>query len=59
MQQMAALNRVLLDPDLAAALVPFVQGLLEADAGLAALTSARCPPPGCLGIPSPFNCDRR
>lgn len=45
-QQMAAYNGVQLDPDRAAALVPFVQGLLEADARLAALDLGTLPAAG-------------
>ena len=45
-QRMAAYNGVQLDPDRAAALVPFVQGLLEADARLAALDLGTLPAAG-------------
>jgi hypothetical protein len=45
-QQMAACNGVRLEPDRAAALVPFVQGLLEADARLAALDLGTLPAAG-------------
>ena len=45
-QRMAAHNGVHLDPDRAAALVPFVQGLLEADARLAALNLGTLPAAG-------------
>ncbi len=51
-QRMAAYNGVRLDPDRAAALVPFVQGLLEADARLAALDLGTLP---AVGLPwEPF-----
>ena len=45
-QQMAACNGVQLDLDRAAALVPFVHGLLEADARLAALNLGTLPAAG-------------
>ena len=45
-QRMAAYNGVQLDPDRAAALVPFVQGLLESDARLAALDLGTLPAAG-------------
>ena len=50
-QRMAAYNGVRLDPDRAAALVPFVQGLLEADARLAALDLGTLPAAGLPWAP--------
>ena len=50
-QRMAAHNGVQLDSDRAAALVPFVQGLLEADARLAALDLATLPAAGLPWAP--------
>ena len=45
-QRMAAHSGVRLDPDRAAVLVPFVQGLLDADARLAALDLRTLPAAG-------------
>ncbi len=45
-QRMAAYNGVRLDPDRAAALVPFVQGILESDVRLAALDLGTLPAAG-------------
>ena len=50
-QQMAAHNGVRLDAERAAALVPFVQGLLEADARLAALDLGTLPAAGLPWAP--------
>jgi hypothetical protein len=50
-QRMAAHNGVRLDPERAAALVPFVQGLLEADARLAALDLGTLPAAGLPWAP--------
>jgi hypothetical protein len=50
-QQMAAHNGVHLDADRAAALVPFVRGLLEADARLAALDLGTLPATGLPWAP--------
>jgi hypothetical protein len=45
-RRLAALNGLLLDADRAEALVPFLQGLLEADARLAALDLRTLPAAG-------------
>jgi len=50
-RRMAAYNGVILDPDRAAALVPFVQGLQEADARLAALDLGTLPAAGLPWAP--------
>ena len=50
-QQMAAHNGVRLDAERAAALVPFVQGLLEADARLSALDLGTLPAAGLPWAP--------
>ena len=49
--RMAAYNGVHLDPERAAALVPFVQGLQEADARLAALDLGTLPAAGLPWAP--------
>ena len=45
-RRLAALNGLLLDEERAAALIPFLQGLLEADARLAALDLRTLPAAG-------------